>query len=121
MYLMRRSRSFLHHGRPCPYCKRPMDQDDRHLQPTRDHHPVPRSKGGRRTIICCMVCNNRKGDMTAAEWQAYMNATPEWWKLTKRDRKRIRAEKRTERWGARESDADLYRGRPSRHAAPQQS
>lgn len=63
--------------------------------------------------------------MTAAEWTAYMVATPAWWLLTKRERRQRRAIKkeavRTEKWGPRETDAALYKGRPSRSqiAAPQ--
>jgi 5-methylcytosine-specific restriction endonuclease McrA len=94
------------HGHPCPYCKRAMDQADFHLRATRDHHPIPRSKGGARTIIACSLCNNRKGDMTAPEWEAYMAAHPEWWKLTNRERRTKRAQEkreaeRTEKWGPR--------------------
>lgn len=63
-----------------------MDIGDPHLMPTRDHHPVPRSRKGTRTIICCALCNNRKGDMMPDEWNAYMLANPGWWLLTKRER-----------------------------------
>jgi hypothetical protein len=42
------------------------------LMPTRDHYPIPKSKGGRRTIISCYTCNHLKGDKDAAEWEAYM-------------------------------------------------
>jgi hypothetical protein len=49
------------------------------LAPTRDHHPVPRSRGGTRVLICCITCNNIKGDMGAAEWLGYRAAHPEWW------------------------------------------
>lgn len=121
MYLMKRTKSALYHGKPCPFCKRPMDHDDRHLQPTRDHYPVPYSKGGRRVVICCYVCNNQKSDMTAAEWHAYMDATPAWWLLNKRERKQRRAASkevaRTEKWGPRyvETEVELYRGRMSRN------
>lgn len=59
--------------------------------------------------------------MTAAEWAAYMAATPRWWLLTKRERKQRRAVKkevvRTEKWGPRvvETDAVIIQGRPSRN------
>jgi hypothetical protein len=43
-----------------------------HFMPTRDHYPIPKSKGGQRTIICCYTCNHLKGDMDATEWEAYM-------------------------------------------------
>lgn len=102
----------LAHGRPCPYCARAMDRHDfdesgfpGDLQPTRDHHPVPKSKGGTRIIIVCMRCNSIKGDMTAVEWAAYMLANPGWWLMTKVDRRTRRAAAReaarTERWGPR--------------------
>ena len=93
------------HGHPCPFCKRPMDKDDFHLKPTRDHHPIPRSRGGVRTVVCCMLCNNRKGDMSAQEWETYMIENPQWWLVTRRERKEKRAAKReearTEKWGPR--------------------
>lgn len=56
----------------CPYCLRTLEQ--RFTQgrpvstfPTRDH-VVPKSLGGRITIICCVRCNNQKGDMMPDEW-----------------------------------------------------
>lgn len=116
------SRRQLHHGKSCPYCNRAMDRNDYHLMPTLDHHPVPRSKGGRVTIVCCLLCNNRKGDMTAVEWESYMASNPSWWLVTRRERKQKRAAARTEKWGPRvaETDAALIQGRPSRSriAAP---
>lgn len=58
--------------RPCPYCTRLMDLERDSLMPTRDHYPIPKSRGGRRTIICCYTCNNMKGDMSAHDWAAFM-------------------------------------------------
>lgn len=99
------SRLLQHNGKPCPYCKRSMDADDFHLKPTRDHHPIPRSRGGTKTIICCLLCNNRKGSMTEAEWNAYVVENPGWWLITKRERKQRRAANReatrTQKWGPR--------------------
>lgn len=88
MFLMHRSRSILFHGKPCPFCRRAMDHDDMALQPTRDHHPVPQSRGGRRTIICCKSCNNFKGDMSADQWYAFMIAYPGWWAMARSVRRR---------------------------------
>lgn len=82
------------HGHPCPWCKREMDRDDFHLQPTRDHYPVPRSKGGGKTVIACLICNNIKGDRNADEWLAYMALNPEWWKQTRNERTARRSEQR---------------------------
>lgn len=114
-------RTHLQHGKPCPYCKRPMDVEDYHLQPTRDHHPVPRSRGGSRIIICCMLCNNRKGDMTPDEWSAYMAELPEWWLLTRRERREKRAAKReearTEKWGPRGARVIRQAEKPSKPMA----
>lgn len=74
------------HGKPCPYCKRQMDLNSYHLQPTNDHI-VPKSLGGRKTVICCLKCNNLKGDMLPEAWAAYMAANPDWWKYSRNERK----------------------------------
>lgn len=93
------------HGKPCPYCKRDMDRADFDLTPTRDHYPIPKSKGGARTVIACQRCNNVKGDMLAPEWEAYMLANPDWFIVTDRDRRARRAAnreaERTAKWGPR--------------------
>lgn len=95
----------MFHGKPCPFCKRAMDFGDFWLIPTSDHYPVPKSKGGLKTIMCCWLCNNIKGNMTAAEWHDYMREVPEWWLLSRGDRRAKRQEKRenerTEKWGPR--------------------
>lgn len=57
-----------------------MGDDDIGLQPTRDHYPIPKSRGGTRTIICCYDCNSIKADMSAAEWLGFRAVNPEWWK-----------------------------------------
>lgn len=70
----------LHHDQPCRYCTRIMDiysPDD--LAPTRDHYPIPKSRGGARTVICCTACNRVKEDMSADEWAFYMSEHPQWW------------------------------------------
>ena len=77
-------RSF--HGKPCPYCRRQMNLNDFHLQPTADHI-VPQSMGGRKTIICCLKCNNLKADMLPEVWAAFMAANPGWWKHSREERK----------------------------------
>lgn len=79
----------LFDGKPCPYCCRSMAINDLCLAPTRDHHPVPKSKGGRRTIVVCHQCNNIKGDRSAVEWAVFMVENPEWW-VVKRKVPRVR-------------------------------
>lgn len=114
MFQVSRTRAALYAGKPCPYCKRPMDASERDLSPTRDHHPVPRSKGGRRTITCCAKCNGLKGDMSADEWALYMAANPGWWTLTRRERQaRKREAERTEKWGPRASRVIRQPEKPS--------
>ena len=66
-------------GHPCHWCDRPMDITAHRLAPTRDHYPVPRSRGGARTVICCRDCNGVKGDMGAAEWAGFRATNPRWW------------------------------------------
>lgn len=78
-----------HDGRPCPYCAREMDITISWLAPTRDHYPVPRSRGGQKTIICCRKCNEVKGDMSAAEWLGFRARNPEWWEQ-RNPKKRVR-------------------------------
>lgn len=93
------------HGKPCPFCKRTMDLGDARLAPTRDHHPIPRSLKGTKTIMCCSQCNNIKGDMTGPEWEAFMASHPKWWESARGERhferKERRERERTERWGPR--------------------
>lgn len=57
-------------GRPCPYCGETMaKQGD--MRPSRDH-VIPRSLGGQLSgwnrLVCCVGCNNTKGDLTLEEW-----------------------------------------------------
>lgn len=70
MHLATTLRSY--HGKSCPYCNRPMDLAKIQLMPTRDHYPIPKSRGGRRTIICCLTCNHLKADMAADAWEAFI-------------------------------------------------
>lgn len=70
----------IHHGRSCPYCKRPMHRGDHRLLPTRDH-VTPKSRGGQLKIICCQTCNGIKADMMPEVWTAFMAANPGWWTL----------------------------------------
>jgi hypothetical protein len=83
------ARLYIHDGKPCPYCRRAMNSKSFHLQPTRDH-VIPRCRGGREIIICCLKCNGLKADMGEQEWFAYMRANPGWWLLTRAERKRRR-------------------------------
>lgn len=61
-----------HNGKTCPYCYRPMSLGRVQFMPTRDHYPIPKCKGGKRTIICCRTCNHLKGSMAPDEWAAFM-------------------------------------------------
>lgn len=79
----------------CHYCRREtirsilLKRNDP-LTRTRDH-VIPLSKGGTNArenkVIACLRCNNLKGDMMPDEWQAYMDANPQWFDRTKRERK----------------------------------
>jgi 5-methylcytosine-specific restriction endonuclease McrA len=79
-------------GKQCPHCRRVMEQYSKKLQPTWDH-VVPRSKGGKKTQVCCQECNAIKSDMMPEEWVEYMALFPGWWLMTKRERRR-----RTKAW-----------------------
>ena len=68
-----------HDREPCRWCQRTMDLLVPELRPTHDHYPIPRSQGGRVTVIACYTCNNIKGNLSADQWHAYMDAHPEWW------------------------------------------
>jgi 5-methylcytosine-specific restriction endonuclease McrA len=50
----------------CYYCRTPFDNSPKHRK-TRDH-VIPQSKGGTKTVACCWLCNNRKGDMSAEQF-----------------------------------------------------
>jgi hypothetical protein len=56
-----------------------MDFASRTLRPTRDHYPVPKSKGGRRTIVCCYTCNHLKEARSPQEWEAFMRENRSGW------------------------------------------
>lgn len=73
-------------GKPCPYCKRTMNSKDFHLRPTWDH-VIPVSRGGRAKIVCCNKCNGIKGNMLPDQWEAYMEANPGWWLLSRAERR----------------------------------
>lgn len=70
----------------CTYCKREMIKKSMlafgyvpdGLTETRDH-VIPYSKGGRKTVPCCLRCNNLKGDMMPDVWERYMADNPLWW------------------------------------------
>lgn len=63
----------------CTYCERPMERRSRsRLAATRDH-TWPKSWGGRITVPCCRQCNEIKGNMHPADWEAFMERFPEWW------------------------------------------
>lgn len=68
-----------HSGKPCPYCTRRMEISSRHLCPTRDHYPIPKSRGGRRIIIVCHTCNHLKGDKSAEAWATFMLENKSGW------------------------------------------
>lgn len=64
-----------HHGRKCFWCQRIMQSGSRFLKPTRDH-VIPKSRGGTKTVICCLSCNNLKGDMPPAIWALMLERFP---------------------------------------------
>lgn len=94
----------LAHGKPCPYCGRVMDRFSVRLCPTWDH-VVPQALGGRAKIVCCCECNGIKADMLPAQWASFMAANPEWWKLSRAERRAARRADRelarTVKWGPR--------------------
>lgn len=69
----------------CAYCGRKMVRNTE-THPTRDH-VIPRSKGGRITVLCCLTCNQIKGDMMPDEWRLFRSENPEWWRLSHATRK----------------------------------
>jgi hypothetical protein len=84
------------HGEYCTYCRREMVAYSL-THPTRDH-VVPRSKGGKRTVLACATCNHMKGDMMPNEWQEFMSRFPFWWTMNRAEI-RGRAEKMGTRRG----------------------
>lgn len=76
----------MRHRRPrkgdcCYWCQRQLESSTSPsgLAVTRDH-VKPKSRGGRRTVLCCRACNNLKGDMTVDEWKRFMEQNPKWWR-----------------------------------------
>lgn len=65
-------------GDYCAYCKRELIAYTA-THPTRDHI-MPKSKGGRKTVWACKLCNGVKADMLPDEWNWFMRQFPEWWK-----------------------------------------
>lgn len=65
----------------CAHCDRVLHATSSryNLGATRDHYPVPKWAGGTETVWACRLCNNLKGGMTAAEWDAFKAAHPNWW------------------------------------------
>lgn len=72
-------------GLRCYWCKRQLQSTESpsRTAATRDH-VIPKSQGGRHSVWSCWACNNLKGQMQPLEWQAFMKANPEWWKLAAR-------------------------------------
>lgn len=77
-----------HHGKPCRYCLRLMDRKSYALQATRDH-VMPICRGGGPKVVCCITCNGIKGDMLPDVWEAFMEAHPRWWTLSRLELRRI--------------------------------
>lgn len=44
-------------------------------------HIIPKSQGGRTTVLCCRACNGIKSNMLPAEWASYRENNPGWWVL----------------------------------------
>ena len=68
------------HGASCAYCKRVLvgSPSRSPRMATRDH-VEPKCRGGQRVVWACFTCNVMKGSMWPDEWQAFMEASPEWW------------------------------------------
>lgn len=67
-------------GKPCPYCRRPMQRGQgKNSEPSRDHI-MPRRKGGTlaHKLICCKSCNEDKGDRTLWQWYAKLQTQKDW-------------------------------------------
>lgn len=65
----------------CCYCRRVLEAPTSRSRVayTRDHlHP--KWLGGQRTVPCCRQCNQLKGGMPLAAWQAFMDENPGWWR-----------------------------------------
>lgn len=65
------------HGLPCPYCERRMIAGSL-THPTKDH-VVPKSKGGKLTVLACFQCNQIKSDMMPDQWEEFCRKNPMWW------------------------------------------
>jgi 5-methylcytosine-specific restriction endonuclease McrA len=74
------SSRLLADGKPCPYCRTPMNYKPNKKEPpgqftaTRDH-VIPRHIGGNLVIVTCLRCNNDKGGETPDEWLARLMIT----------------------------------------------
>lgn len=64
-----------YHGKKCHWCKKHMLMESERLRPTIDH-VVPKSRGGTKTVVCCLSCNNLKGDMPPAIWALMLEKFP---------------------------------------------
>jgi hypothetical protein len=59
------------------------------LRPTRDH-VIPKSRGGRKMVWCCFICNAVKRDMNEDAWAIYRAEHDEWWVAGRRAQKAMR-------------------------------
>lgn len=64
-------------SKPCPYCGVPMTMptgEEGRAPRTSESldHIVPRSKGGRETVVVCVACNHDKHHLSLAEYRAVL-------------------------------------------------
>lgn len=66
----------------CAYCERKLlaPTARSNLAATRDHAPIPKSKGGSAWVWACWRCNTMKGDVDYDVWLQFMADHPGWWK-----------------------------------------
>lgn len=99
-------------GPKCHWCRRRLTASSRQEDTSAswDHHPIPKSKGGKKRVRSCRKCNNMKDDMSAEEWVAFRREFPDWWERSPRDR-------RISHWQAKRHVANRRPPRP-RHTLP---
>ncbi len=63
----------------CTYCNRALLAPGRAKRSKTRDHVMPKSAGGRKTVLACRHCNNLKGDFYPEQWQRIMADHPQWW------------------------------------------
>lgn len=68
----------------CFWCDRQLEKPtSRSTTAATKDHVWPKSRGGSKTVDCCIACNNIKGDMDPIRWRKFCDANPKWWTLYK--------------------------------------